>query len=186
MSTAELFIRRASRDDSEILAELGIRTFRDTFGSDNTLEDMEAYLASAFTPAQIASELADPATTFLLAYAAEKPIGYATLKTGKVPECVHGLKPFELVRLYVEEGVTGKGYGAALMTSCIEEARQSGYETLWLGVWERNERAQNFYRKWGFSQVGSKEFIVGKDVQKDLIMERQLKPDLGPKGGGRS
>jgi ribosomal protein S18 acetylase RimI-like enzyme len=67
------------------------------------------------------------------------------------------------------------------MGACIEEARQSGYETLWLGVWKRNEGAQNFYRKWGFSGVGTKEFVVGKDVQKDLIMERRLKPQVsGP------
>jgi len=176
MPTAELFIRRASRDDVEILVELGIRTFRDSFGPDNDPQDLEAYLAAAFTPTQIASELADPTVTFLLAYAAEKPIGYAKLKTGKVPECVHGFKPVELVRLYVQKGVIGKGYGAALMAACIEEARQSGYETLWLGVWERNEHAQNFYRKWDFSEVGSKEFVVGKDVQKDRIMERRLKP----------
>lgn len=174
MSTSELFIRRASRDDTEILAELGNRTFRDAFGPDNNAEDMEAYIASAFTPTQIASELADPAVTFLLAYLAEKPIGYAKLKVGKVPECVHGFKPLELERLYIGEGVIGKGYGTALMASCVEEACQSGYETLWLGVWERNERAQNFYRKRGFSGVGTKEFIIGKDVQKDLIMERRL------------
>ncbi len=176
MSTTELFIRRASRNDAETLTELGIRTFRDTFGPDNDSQDLEAYLTSAFTPPQIASELADPTVTFLLAYAAEKPIGYAKLKPGQVPVCVHSFKPVELVRLYVEKGVIGKGYGAALMAACIEEARQSGYETLWLGVWKRNERAQNFYRKRGFRQVGSKEFIVGKDVQKDLIMERRLKP----------
>ena len=123
-----------------------------------------------------AAELADPAITYLLAYAAVKPIGYAKLKTGKVPKSVQGSKPIELVRLYVEKGVIGKGYGAALITACIEAARKSGYETLWLGVWERNERAQNFYRKCGFRQVGFKEFIVGTDVQNDLIMERRLKP----------
>jgi ribosomal protein S18 acetylase RimI-like enzyme len=176
MSTAELFIRPASREDADILTELGIRTFRDTFGPDNDPQDLQAYLASAFTPPQIAAELADPAVTFLLAYAAVKPIGYAKLMSGKVPESVQGCKPIELVRLYVEKGVIGKGCGAALMTACIEAARKSGYETLWLGVWERNAYAQNFYRKWGFRQVGFKEFIVGTDVQKDLIMERRLKP----------
>ena len=175
MPTAELFIRIASRDDAEILVELGIRTFRDAFGPDNDPQDMEAYLASAFTPRQIASELADPAVTFLLAYAAEKLIGYAKLKVGKVPECVHGFKAVELVRLYVEKDVIGQGYGAALMAACIEEARRSGYETMWLGVWEHNELALDFYRKWEFSRVGAKEFVVGKDVQKDHIMERPLK-----------
>jgi len=175
MPTAEFSIRKASRDDAELLSELGTRTFRDAFGADNDPQDLEEYIASAFTPAQIASELADPTVTFLLAYAAEKSVGYAKLKVGKVPECVHGFKPVELVRLYVEKDDIGQGYGAALMAACIEEARHSGYETLWLGVWERNELALDFYRRWDFSKVGSKEFVVGEDVQKDHIMERSLK-----------
>lgn len=176
MSTDELCIRTASREDAGILTELGIRTFKDAYGLDNDPQDLQAYLATAFTPPQIAAELADPAVTFLLAYAAVKPIGYAKLKTGNVPESVQGAKPIELVRLYVKKGVIGKGYGAALMNACIEAARKGGYETLWLGVWERNAHAQNFYRKWGFKHVGFQEFIVGTDLQKDLILERRLKP----------
>lgn len=160
------------------MTELGIRTFRDAFGPDNDPQDIEAYLASAFTPTQIALELADPAVTFLLAYEADKPIGYAKLKVGKVPAPVHGFKPIELERLYVEAGVIGKGYGAALMAECIKEARLNGCDTLWLGVWERNQRAKIFYRKWGFSRIGTKEFIVGKEVQKDLIMAQRLNPPV--------
>jgi ribosomal protein S18 acetylase RimI-like enzyme len=51
-----------------------------------------------------------------------------------------------------------------------------GYETLWLGVWEHNERAQAFYRKWGFMQVGYKKFTIGSDVQHDFVMARSAKP----------
>ncbi len=176
MATSELFIRRASQDDTELIIELGARTFLDAFGLDNNPEDMEKYITSAFNPAQIASELSDPASIFLLAYIAEKPVGYAKLQADEAPDCVRGFKPIELVRIYVEQGVMGKGYGAALMKACIEEAWQMGYETLWLGVWEYNERAQIFYRKWGFIQVGSKKFMIGSDVQQDLVMARSVKP----------
>ena len=81
----------------------------------------------------------------------------------------------ELVRLYLDKSLVGKGYGAALIEACIEQARDSGYETIWLGVWERNERAKVFYRRWEFIEVGSHDFIVGNDVQTDLIMELRVK-----------
>jgi diamine N-acetyltransferase len=45
-------MRRANPDDANLLAELGARTFKDTFGADNTKEDMTAYVAAAFNPAQ--------------------------------------------------------------------------------------------------------------------------------------
>ena len=44
--------------------------------------------------------------------------------------------------------------------------------TLWLGVWERNVRAQAFYRKQGFTVVGSQIFRLGSDPQRDLVMAK--------------
>ena len=48
---SELIIRRGEIQDAELLAELGARTFSETFAVDNTPENMAAYLAAAFTPA---------------------------------------------------------------------------------------------------------------------------------------
>jgi RimJ/RimL family protein N-acetyltransferase len=39
-----------------------------------------------------------------------------------------------------------------------------------LGVWERNARAQAFYRKHGFNRVGRQTFVVGSDPQTDDVM----------------
>jgi diamine N-acetyltransferase len=60
------------------------------------------------------------------------------------------------------------------MQACISEARQLGYQTLWLGVWENNPRAQEFYRKWNFQEVGKHVFQLGDDPQTDLLMQRSL------------
>jgi diamine N-acetyltransferase len=166
-----LQIGRASRDDAALLAELGARTFRDAFGPDNDPDDMEEYIASTFTPARTAAELADPAATLLVAWAGAQAVGYAHLRIGQAPAEVRGAHPVELVRIYVDQRVIGSGYGSALMAACFAEARDRGCETVWLGVWEHNERAQAFYRRWGFVEVGSQEFVLGRDVQTDLIMQ---------------
>ena len=169
-----LIFRKASKSDAPTLSELGERTFRNTFASDNTPEDLEAYIARAFRTGQIASELADPAVTFLLVYAGDKPVGYAKLKTGHVPESVQGAKPLEIERLYVDQSLIGKGVGRALIDQCMAEALARGYRTVWLGVWERNTRAIKFYRKYGFVETGDKPYVIGSDVQRDLVMVRAL------------
>jgi ribosomal protein S18 acetylase RimI-like enzyme len=60
------------------------------------------------------------------------------------------------------------------MGACIDEAKHAGHDSVWLGVWERNVRAQAFYRKWNFRTVGEHMFRLGADLQRDLIMERRL------------
>ena len=171
---SSLVIRRGKPRDAGLLAELGARTFSDTFAADNTPADMAAYLASAFNPEQQAAELADPQCSFHIAETNRVAVGYAMLRSGNVLPDVTGDKPIELVRLYVSRESLGSGVGAALMEACIGEAKQTGYQTLWLGVWENNHRAQAFYRKWNFHEVGTHVFHLGDDPQTDILMQRAI------------
>lgn len=169
-----LIIRHARLRDAGLLAEIGARTFSDTFAADNTPEDMAAYLASAFNPGQQAAELADPQCLFQIAESGGVAVGYAMLRSGNVLDNVTDDNPIELVRLYVSRESLGSGVGAALMQACIAEAKQRGYRMLWLGVWEHNHRAQAFYRKWNFHDVGTHVFQLGDDPQTDILMQRSI------------
>jgi ribosomal protein S18 acetylase RimI-like enzyme len=168
----DVTIRRANPKDASLLTELGAHTFSETFAADNASEDMAAYIAASFNLARQTDELADPASTFLIAEAGGRAAGYAQLHAGEPAGCVEGPKPVELVRLYVSSEWLGRGVGEALMRACVDEARQAGRGTIWLGVWERNGRAQAFYRKWGFRAVGEHVFQLGSDRQRDILMER--------------
>jgi ribosomal protein S18 acetylase RimI-like enzyme len=170
----EVTIRKAIGTDAALLADLGRRTFEQTFAIDNAAENMTTYVTSAFSVAQQSAELADPASTFLIAEVDGVAAGYAKLRGGKSSEAVEGSSPVELVRLYVSQEWLGRGVGEALMRDCVDEARRAGYETIWLGVWERNERAQAFYRKWNFRAVGEHIFQLGSDPQRDILMQRAL------------
>ena len=169
-----LTIRRGTVEDAELLSELGAHTFSDTFAADNTAEDLASYITTSFNVAQQTTELEDPASTFLIAEVDGRAAGYAKLHDGEPEKSVAGANPIELVRLYVSREWLGRGLGEQLMRACIDVARQSGHETIWLGVWERNERAQAFYRKWNFHAVGKKTFQLGSDLQRDIVMERPL------------
>jgi ribosomal protein S18 acetylase RimI-like enzyme len=170
----DVTIRRGTLADAALLSELGARTFSETFSADNTPEDLAAYVATSFNVAQQTSELEDPGSTFLIAEVNGHAAGYAKLHDGEPEKGVEGAKPIELVRLYVSRDWLGRGVGEQLMRACIDEALQAGHETIWLGVWERNARAQAFYRKWNFRAVGEHMFQLGSDLQRDILMERSL------------
>lgn len=172
-------IRSASLADAAALSRLGADTFRETFAGQNNPDDMERYLAAAFTPEQQAVEIADPASTVLLAEDAPggegtQLIGYAHLLSGPVPEAVRGPKALELKRLYVARAWHGRGVAQALMEAVLEAARARGAQTLWLGVWERNPRAVAFYGKYGFVRVGEHTFVLGSDSQTDWVLSRPV------------
>ena len=160
-------VRRAKADDAKLLAELGARTFQDTFSAENNAEDMADYIASAFNVPQQIAELDDSASTFLIAEVDEVVAGYAKLHAGDAEDGVEGAKPIELVRLYASREYLGHGIGATLMRACLGEARAAGYETIWLGVWERNMRAKSFYEKWDFRAVGEHVFQLAR-IRKGL------------------
>lgn len=174
MISQKISIHRATPDDASLIAALGARTFEASFGVDNRPEDMEQYLSQNFSEAHIEAQLADPSSVFLLVYDDSKAVGYAMLRLSKKPVSVTGTKPVELVRIYVEKEIIREGYGSTLMNSCLEEAKKNGHRTIWLGEWEKNLRAIRFYRKWGFTKVGTKEFVLGNDLQKDHIMARPV------------
>jgi diamine N-acetyltransferase len=167
-----IVVGTATLDEAPLLAELGERTFRDTFAADNTEADMAAYLSGAFGVEIQRRELADPASSFLVATVDGVPAGYAQLRTGNAPAGVSGENVIEIGRFYSDKPWIGAGVGPALMQACIDAAVSLGHDVIWLDVWERNPRAIAFYQKWGFSVVGEKDFVLGEDVQHDLILAR--------------
>ncbi len=102
-----MIIRHATSADNILLADLGRQTFYETFVADNTPEDMAAYLAASFSPVKQATELADPASTFLIAEEDGLASGYARLKVGQPAACVTGVRPIEIVRLYARKDWLG-------------------------------------------------------------------------------
>ena len=167
-------IRRATDADAALLAQLGAKTFYDAFAKQNTPENMTAYLAKTFGTELQRAELADPQNTFLIAEDDGVAIGYAHLRIGEPPACVSDSEAIELVRLYVSASLLSGGVGGRLMDACLNETRQRGYQTIWLGVWQQNTRAQAFYERWNFSIVGEHIFQLGDDPQMDWLMKRSV------------
>jgi ribosomal protein S18 acetylase RimI-like enzyme len=58
--------------------------------------------------------------------------------------------------------------------NAVDAAAAARARTIWLGVWEHNPRAIAFYLKCGFVDVGRHPFQLGRDVQTDRIMSRDV------------
>jgi len=166
-------IRYGTTDDARMLSELGAKTFYDTFAKDNTPENMDLHLRKSFSPEIQFNELSAPENIFLIAESEKGPIGFAQLITDSREESLKGIKSLEIRRIYATQDI-GKGVGKELMSASIQEARQRGCDSIWMGVWEKNPRAIAFYKKWGFKEVGTHTFNVGHDPQRDFIMELAL------------
>ena len=171
---ARVTVRPGEPADAAWLAALAERTFRETYSAHNTPEDMEQYVAGHFGPARQETELRDPAITTLVAEVDGRPAGYAQLARTEPPRVVTGAAPLEVLRFYVDRPWHGQGVAQILMTAAGDTARGAGAHTLWLGVWERNERAIAFYRKSGFVDVGTQIFVLGADHQRDFVLARPL------------
>lgn len=170
----DISIQTASKDDAALVAEVATRTFHDAFVSQNNPEDFQHYLESAFSVDQIQKELHEPTAQFFIAFDGDNAIGYVKIRAVKCPDCVDDPAPVELQRIYVDQAYIGKKVGAALMKQALEAGQAAGFNTIWLGVWEKNHDSIAFYKKWGFEIVGEHEFIIGTDVQRDHIMMRRI------------
>ncbi len=167
--------RRGLGGDAIALTHLAARTFEDAFASDNPAVAVATYMAQAFGPEQQAKELADPDIITILTELDEELIGYAQLRTAEPPPpCVASPAPIELWRFYLDRRWHGRGIAQGLFAQVLDSARTAGGETLWLGVWEHNRRAQAFYGKCGFEDVGDHEFLLGNTRQRDRIMSLSL------------
>jgi ribosomal protein S18 acetylase RimI-like enzyme len=174
-----MYVRPAAPSDALRLSRLGARTFRDAFAAENRPENLDAYLAKAYGVQQQSAELGDPSIATLIAEADQEMVGFAQLRGGSAPGCVTGPRPMELWRFYVAREWHGQGVASALMAAVVAEALGRGARTLWLGVWERNARAQAFYRKSGYVVVGRQSFMLGSERQTDLVMTRAVDQPVG-------
>jgi ribosomal protein S18 acetylase RimI-like enzyme len=176
-SPLRISIAKANLATATRLAALGRQTFSETFAASNKPEDMTAYLAETYGPEIQLAQLQNPRCTYLLAEMQGEAVGYALVEEGStlgLAADASATNQLEIKQLYVVEDWIGTGLGGALMRRCLELAQANGATAVVLGVWEHNERAQAFYKRYGFRQIGEVAFKLGQDVQRDLIFRKGL------------
>lgn len=165
--------RDAGPQDAEMMADLGQRTFTETFGHLYSAENLAAFLKT-HNPPNWKAELSNPAFAIRLAEEGEVPVGYAKLGPPSLPFEPQG-KPIELRQFYILKPWQGAGVAVALMEWVLEEAKKRGADELYLSVFTDNHRARRFYERYGFTFVQPYVFKVGDHEDEDHILRLDLK-----------
>ena len=172
-------VRAATADDAETLHAVAAATFALACPPHVTPESVATFVADVLSVDCFRRYIADPARNLFLAEDEEQPAGYAMLVAGEPADgdvrAALRLRPTaELSKIYVVPGHHGAGVSRLLMDAALDSAGRRGAVGVWLGVNQLNERAQRFYRKSGFEQVGTKRFLVGDRYEDDYVFERPL------------
>ena len=176
INTTGVSIRKAEKADAETVADIGRKTFYETWRSVNTEEDLQMYLLKSFNTKEIAEEIQNQGVIiFLLAYVANEVAGYAKLRNDRNHDQLKGKRSIEMERIYVLKKFQDKKIGKALMDESLSISNREKYELIWLGVNQENFKAIDFYKRYGFEIFGTKKFILGTAIDEDYLMKKELK-----------
>jgi len=164
-----LQIRRAVTEDALLISSLSGVTFYDTFNDTCTEEDIKGFIETFFNVELVSKELQDANDFYFIAFINEKAVGYIRMKEEESDvEIINKYRGIELKRIYVLKEYHSLKIGAKLMSFALNLATEKKYELVWLGVWEHNEKAKNFYKKFGFEDSGATHpFPIGSTPQTD-------------------
>jgi ribosomal protein S18 acetylase RimI-like enzyme len=167
-------ITKALTEDLETIQNVGRETFYETFAKHNSEDEMQKYLDKSFASEKLTEELDNVDSQFFIAWEVENPIGYLKVNSGKAQTELQDETSMEIERIYVKSKYHGKKVGQILYDKALEIALQEKKKYLWLGVWEENVRAVNFYKKNGFVEFDKHIFKLGNEEQTDLMMRKVL------------
>lgn len=167
-------IQKATLTNINELQKIGRQTFFETFSAGNTEENMTKYLEEGFSEEKLTTELNDRNSEFYLASLDHHVIGYLKLNFGQTQTEIKDDKAVEIERIYVLKEFHGKKVGQLLYEKAMQIAKQINAVYVWLGVWEENPRAINFYKKNGFVEFDKHIFKLGDDEQTDIMMKLKL------------
>lgn len=170
----DIKIRDCNLDDLNELLELSFYTFYETFGDVTAKESIDTYTKNAFTRENFKNELLDKNSNFYFVYYKEKLAGYLKLNISNSQTEPMGEEYLEIQRIYLKNEFQGNGLGRLMIEKAFEMANFYKKRYIWLGVWEFNYKAFNFYSKMGFKKVGRHDFFMGEEKQTDYIMEKDL------------
>ncbi|WP_290489868.1 MULTISPECIES: GNAT family N-acetyltransferase [unclassified Aerococcus] len=167
-------LHQCSVADVDELRAVSIETYTDTFGEFNSDENMRIYLEDAYNRDKLLAELAETNSQFYFLKENNETVGYLKLNVGDAQTEYIGNNLLEVERIYVRTAFLRNGYGTKLIQTAEEIARELGVNGMWLGVWEHNQRALNFYSKMGFRHISQHSFFMADDEQIDLIYYKDL------------
>lgn len=174
---ADPAVRPARSSDMVALAELARNTYAEAFGHSLSPGDLAAHLRERLSETVLARAVAG-GDVILVAEVEGALVGFvqfARLFSQPSASDQHPLASHEIRRLYVRADHRNRGLGRRLMDAALDDPLLRHASAIVLDVWERNDGAQRFYERYGFTVVGAHrpDYASGPAADTDLIMVRR-------------
>lgn len=173
--TVKYEIKEVLADNIRELQQISRQTFLETFGSQNSAEDMREFLDTAYAEEKLKDEVENANSSFYFLTVDNKVAGYLKVNEGDAQTEQVVPNALEVERIYLKQDFQHQGLGLVLIKLAEKIAKEKDKDNMWLGVWEKNYQAQTLYEKDGFKRVSQHTFVVGEDPQTDLILVKGLK-----------
>ena len=174
MNDIKINIEKIDQSNLNELQIIGKQTFFESYSNENAKEDMDAYMAEKFSLEQLSNEISNPNSEFYFAKIEKEAIGYLKLNFGQAQTEENNNDSVEIERIYILKQYQGKKVGQVLSNFALEKAKRENALYVWLGVWEKNLKAIRFYEKNGFVAYDKHIFILGNEIQTDIMMKLEL------------
>jgi ribosomal protein S18 acetylase RimI-like enzyme len=170
----ELYFSKVGINEIVQLQEISKSTFKETFQAHNNEADLQKYLDNDLSVKRLTEELNTMDSEFYFAKLNDIIIGYIKVNFGVSKNESIAESSFEIERIYLLNEFQSKGFGQKLFDWAKEIAIVKNARVLWLGVWEHNTKAIEFYKKNGLKEFGKHIFRLGDDDQIDLLMRKNI------------
>jgi GNAT superfamily N-acetyltransferase len=167
---SDLTMRLGSLADGDCLAALGSQTWLHTYATQGIRPTIARFVQEHLSPAAFRAQLERSDAFTLVAVVDGHLVGYAIVEVG-VPCLARSSALTHLDKLFVQEHFLGTGIGHALLREVrAESRRRAGSSALWLTVNSRNLRAQAFYARQGFMDIGVTNFDLYGEQHENRIL----------------
>ena len=153
------------------LQKISIQTFTEAFAKDNTEENLKHYLDSAFSITELQHQIQNPNSFFYFLRVEEEVIGYFKVNIGESQTELKTANSMELERIYILKQYQSQGFGKTVLEKVVDLAKTLDKQWIWLGVWEHNLKAIQFYQRFGFHKFDEHIYPIGVDPQIDWMMK---------------
>ena len=169
-----IHLQKITKNNVQDLQEVSIQTFTETFKDNNSEKSLNDYLNTAYELTKLEKELENPHSEFYFAYFNNELAGYLKININDAQSEKMGENALEVERIYIKKSFKRRGIGRHLIETAEQLAKKYQKNLMWLGVWEYNPKAIDFYETLGFKVIGAHSFFMGEEEQTDLIMSKQL------------
>ena len=164
-------IEPAALKDIPTIIQLAEATWEPTYRFIISAEQIEYMYRVIYTPASLKRQMAEQHHSFLLAYVAGEPAGFASFSP--LPTEDDGGTGYKLHKIYVLPTRQGQGLGLHLIEAVENATRAAGGTFLDLNV-NRYNPAIAFYERRGFARHREVDVPIGPYFMNDYIMRKEL------------